>query len=124
MVFFALIVIEENCVNSYVVGKENVMNGEVIINGENGIVVIDSVDGVFDVFEKIRRVSDFYCFYYGEFLEDILIINDVIKLRGKLFVFFKFKIRRGSVFFLSFNYIDRVFIENKDVIKRFFYNES
>lgn len=48
----------------------------------------------------------------------------LLNWEGNYLFFFKFKIRRGSVFFLSFNYIDRVFIENKDVIKRFFYNES
>ena len=115
---------EENCANSHVAGKENAMNGEVITNGENGTVVTDSVDGVSDVLEKTRRASDFYCLYYGESPEGTLTTNDAIKLRGKPPVPPKPKIRRGSAPPSSFNHIDRVLTENKDVTKRFSYNES
>lgn len=101
--FFELVIFEENVLKNCVVGKENVMNGDIIVDDENEILVIENVDLVCDIIEKIRCFSDFYCFYYSVLLEGILIKSDVVKLRRKFFVFLKFKFRRGSVFFLCFN---------------------
>lgn len=115
---------ETNCASSHVAGKENVMNGEVITNGENETLVTESVNGVCDVLEKTRRASDFYCLYYSESPEGTLTTSEVVKLRRKPPVPPKPKLRRGSAPPSSFNHIDRLVTENKDLTKRFSYNES
>ena len=115
---------KENDSSSHVGGKENVMNGDVITNGENETVVTENVDRVCDVVEKTRRASDFYCLYYSESPEGTLTKSDAIKLRRKPPVPPKPKIRRGSAPPSSFNHIDRIRNENKDLTKRFSYNEN
>ena len=115
---------EENASKNCVVGKENVMNGDITADDKNETSVTENVDSVCDVVEKTRRSSDFYCLYYSASPEGTLTKSDSVKLRGKPPVPPKPKLRRGSAPPSSFNHVERICNQNKDITKRFSYNEG
>ena len=115
---------EENASKNRVVGKENVMNGDITAGEENETSVTENVDSVCDVVEKTRQSSDFYCLYYSASPEGTLTKSDTVKLRGKPPVPPKPKLRRGSAPPSSFNHVERICNQTKDITKRFSYNEG
>ena len=115
---------EENASKNHVVGKESVMNGDITADDENETSVTENGDSVCDIVEKTRRSSDFYCLYYSASPEGTLTKTDAVKLRGKPPVPPKPKLRRGSAPPSSFNHVERICNQNKDVTKRFSYNEG
>lgn len=115
---------EENASKNCVVGKENVMNGDITADGENETSVTENVDLVCDTIEKTRCSSDFYCLYYSASPEGTLTKSDAVKLRRKPPVPPKPKLRRGSAPPSCFNQVERICNENKDITKRFSYNEG
>lgn len=116
--------VEENASKRHAGDKENVMNEDINTNDENETAVTENVDMVCDVVEKTRRASDFYCLYYSASPEGTLTKSDAIKLRRKPPVPPKPKLRRGSAPPSSFNHIERIHNQNKDITKRFSYNEG
>ena len=115
---------EENASKNCVVGKENVMNGDITAHDENETSVTENVDSVCDIVEKTQRSSDFYCLYYSASPEGTLTKSDAVKLRGKPPVPPKPKLRRGSAPPSCFNHVESVCNQNKDITKRFSYNEG
>ena len=115
---------EENASKNCVVGKENVMNGDITAHDENETSVTENVDSVCDIVEKTQRSSDFYCLYYSASPEGTLTKSDAVKLRGKPPVPPKPKLRRGSAPPSCFSHVESVCNQNKDITKRFSYNEG
>lgn len=115
---------EENASKNCVVGKENVMNEDITADDDNETSVTENVDLVCDVVEKTRRSSDFYCLYYSASPEGTLTKSDAVKLRRKPPVAPKPKLRRGSAPPSSFNHVERICNQDKDITKRFSYNEG
>ena len=116
--------LEENASKICVVGKENVMNGDITADDENETSVTGIVDSVCDTIEKTRCSSDFYCLYYSASPEGTLTKSDTVKLRRKPPVPPKPKLRRGSAPPSCFNHVERICNQNKDITKRFSYNEG
>lgn len=116
--------VEENASKNHGDGKENVMNEDIRTNDKNETSVTENVDTVCDVVEKTRRASDFYCLYYSASPEGTLTKSDAVKLRRKPPVPPKPKLRRGSAPPSSFNHIEGICNQNKDITKRFSYNEG
>ena len=115
---------EENASKNCVVGKENVMNGDITADDKNETSVKENVDSVCDVVEKTRQSSDFYCLYYSASPEGTLTKSDAVKLRDKPPVPPKPKLRRGSAPPSTLNHVERISNQNKDITKRFSYNEG
>ena len=115
--------VNENVPNSTSDGKENVMSKDRGTFDKNESTNTDNEDTVCDVVEKTRRASDFYCLYYSESPEGTLTRSDVNKLKSKPPVPPKPKLRRGSAPPSSFNNIEIIQQQNKDITKRFSYNE-
>lgn len=115
---------EENASKNCVVAKENVMNGDITADDENETSVTENADSVCDIVEKTRCSSDFYCLYYSVSPEGTLTKSDAVKLRGKPPVPPKPKLRRGSAPPSSFNHVEGIYNQNKDITKRFSYNEG
>ena len=114
----------ENAPKSTLDIKENVMNEDTEacdkIENDN----TENANRVnCDMVEKTQRASDFYCLYYSASPEGTLTRSDVSKLKIKPPVPPKPKIRRGSAPPSSFNNIERIHQQNKDITKRFSYNE-
>lgn len=115
---------EENASKNQGDGKENVMNEDTRTDDKNEGSDSENVDAVCDVVEKTRRASDFYCLYYSASPEGTLTKSDTVKLRKKPPVPPKPKLRRGSAPPSSFNHIERICDQNKDITKRFSYSED
>ena len=116
--------VEENASKNHGVAKGNVMNEDIRTNDKNETSSAENVDTVCDVVEKTRRASDFYCLYYSASPEGTLTKSDAVKLRRKPPVPPKPKLRRGSAPPSSFNHIETICNQNKDITKRFSYNEG
>ena len=104
-------------------GRENVMNKDRGSDDENESTRTENADKVCDIVEKTRRASDFYCLYYSASPEGTLTKSEVVKVKSKPPVPPKPKTRRGSAPPSSFNNIESVCMQNKDITKRFSYNE-
>ena len=116
-------IVNENAAKNTTDDEENAMNGDRDTYDENEIASTENADRVCDIVEKTRQASDFYCLYYSASPEGTLTRSDVGKLKSKPPVPPKPKLRRGSAPPSSFNNIERIHQQNKDITKRFSYNE-
>jgi len=102
---------------------QNVMSKEAAVNDQIECAHTHDEDRGRNVVEKTRRASDFYCLYYSASPESTLTRCSVNKVRSKPPVPPKPKLRRGSAPPSSFEKIERIQQQNKDITKRFSYNE-
>lgn len=102
--------------------KENVMNEGGACNDKNERTSVEYSDEVCDIVEKTQGARDFYCLYYSASPEGTLTRSGVSKVKSKPPVPPKPKARRGSAPPSSFNNIERICQQNKDITKRFSYN--
>lgn len=103
--------------------RQNVMSKEAAVNDQIECAHTHDEDRGRNVVEKTRRSSDFYCLYYSASPESTLTRCSVSKVRSKPPVPPKPKLRRSSAPPSSFEKIERIQQENKDIAKRFSYNE-
>ena len=113
----------ENEANRTSVCMQNVMSKEGAVNDQIECAHTHDEDRGGNVVEKTRRASDFYCLYYSASPESTLTRCGVSKVRSKPPVPPKPKLRRGSAPPSSFEKIERIQQQNKDITKRFSYNE-